>query len=166
MPLSPYLQSLRQKIGTDLLLVPAVGAVIINDAGEILLQRRSDTGRWAVIGGMLDPGEHPADGIVREVLEETGLRVHPERVSGVYLTPVYTYPDGNRAQYIATVFRCRPVSGTPHAADEESLECRYFAANALPELSEEQHLRIIEDARREGPAAFEPPARGGFRAAP
>ena len=39
----------------------------------MLLHRRSDTGKWALIGGALDPGEHPADGVVREVLEETGI---------------------------------------------------------------------------------------------
>jgi len=158
MPLSPYLQALRKKVGNDLLLLPAVGAIIFNDAGEVLLQRRSDTGRWAIIGGMLDPGENPADGIIREVLEETGLRILPERISGVYLTRVFTYADGNQAQYVATVFRCRPISGTPHAADEESLECRYFSLDALPELSNDHRQRIADAQKSDGSACFAPPS--------
>ncbi len=110
MPLSDYIKNLRAKIGNDLLLLPSAGALVFNAAGEILLQRRSDNGRWALIGGMLDPEEQPADAVVREVFEETGVRVVPERITDVYLTRVITYADGNRAQYVITAFRCRPIA--------------------------------------------------------
>lgn len=156
MPLSEHLANLRRKVGNDLLLLPGVCALIFNDVGEILMQRRSDTGRWAVIGGMMDPGEEPADALAREVFEETGLRVVPERITGVYLTRVITYPDGNRAQYVITAFRCRPVSGTPHVHDDESLEVRYFPLGALPQISDD-HRRRIEHAQTNAPPFFTPP---------
>jgi 8-oxo-dGTP diphosphatase len=156
MPISEYVKNLRKKIGNDLLLLPRVGAIVFNDAGEVLLARRADNGRWSIIGGMLDPDENPADGVVREVLEETGVQVVPERITGVYLTHAVTYSDGNRAQYVVTVFRCRHIAGTPHAADDESLEVRYFSVDALPELSDVHRQRILE-ARSDGPAQFAPP---------
>jgi 8-oxo-dGTP pyrophosphatase MutT (NUDIX family) len=153
--ISEYLKNIRGRIGNELLLLPGVCALVFNDAGEILLQRRSDTGRWAVIGGMMDPGEQPVDALVREVFEETGLRVIPERITGVYLTRVITYPDGNRAQYVITAFRCRPLSGTPHVHDDESLEVCYFPLAALPEISDD-HRRRIDHAKADAPAFFTP----------
>jgi len=157
MPMSPYIQDLRRRTGPGLILFNAVSALIFNDLGHVLLQRRSDTGRWACIGGIMEPGEQPAAAIVREVLEETGLTILPQRVSGIYLSRVITYPDGNIAQYIVTAFRCRPLSGTPHVADDESLEVRYFPLEALPDLHPEHRLRIQHAVPLEGPAYFEPP---------
>jgi 8-oxo-dGTP pyrophosphatase MutT (NUDIX family) len=105
---------------------------------------------------MLDPGEHPATTVVREVLEETGVHVVPERITGVYLTRLISYANGDQAQYVITAFRCRPIAGEPRAADEESLDVRYFPLNALPELSADHRARI-EHAARDGPAFFAPP---------
>ena len=82
--ISDYLHDLRAKIGHDLLLTPGVAAVILNDAGHVLLQRRSDDGEWGLPGGAMEPGEEPAESLVREVREETALEVVPERIVGVY----------------------------------------------------------------------------------
>jgi 8-oxo-dGTP diphosphatase len=159
MPMSPYLQELRRKTGPDLLLFCSVCGVIFDEHGHVLLERRADNGRWALIGGILEPGEEPAATLVREVMEETGLRVEVQRVSGVYLSRVITYSDGNQAQHIVVTFRCRPVSGVPRVADEESLEVGYFPLDALPELHAEHRLRI-EHALRDGPAYFAKPDGG------
>jgi 8-oxo-dGTP pyrophosphatase MutT (NUDIX family) len=156
MAISPYVSQLRAQIGRELLLLPGVSGLVFNDAGQILLQRRTDTGQWAVIGGMLDPGEEPADALVREVFEETGVHVEPERITGVYLTPVVTYPNGDRAQYVITAFRCRPVAGVPHVHDDESLEVRYFPLDELPELRPDHGMRI-RHAAGDGPAFFAGP---------
>ena len=87
MGMSDYVRRLRDQVGRELLLMPAVSGLVFNAAGEILLHRRSDDGTWAVIGGMVDPGEEPADAVVREVLEETGVVAEPERLTGVDRTP-------------------------------------------------------------------------------
>jgi 8-oxo-dGTP pyrophosphatase MutT (NUDIX family) len=160
MPIPEHVQRLRSKVGHELIFLPGVCALVINDASEILLGRRSDTGEWAVIGGILDPGEALADAVVREVLEETGIHAVPERITGVYTTPVITYPNGDRAQYVITAFRCRYLSGMPYAADEESLEVRFFPLNALPELRPD-HLPRIEHAMADAPAYFAPPSGRG-----
>ena len=66
MPLSPYMRDIRAKIGHDVLLQPGVAAIIFNAAGQVLLQRRSDNGEWGLPGGIMEPGEEPAETVVRE----------------------------------------------------------------------------------------------------
>jgi ADP-ribose pyrophosphatase YjhB (NUDIX family) len=143
MPISPYVRGLRQRVGSDLLFLPGVSAVVLNGAGEILLQRRSDFGTWSLLGGILDPGEEPADGVVREVFEETAVAVEPVRITGVYATPTVRYPNGDQALYAITCFLCRAVGGPgPRVNDDESLEVRYFNPASLPEMRPDHRLRI------------------------
>lgn len=132
MPISDYLAGLRDKVGHDLLMMPCA-AGIVRDAGRrILLQRRSDNGLWSVPGGALDPDEHPAEGCVREVYEETGLVVRPVQLLSVETHPLTTYPNCDVAQAVVTVFDCRVVGGELARLDGESLELRFFAPDALP----------------------------------
>ncbi len=149
MAMSEYIRAIRLKIGHDLLFMPGATAVVINEAGHVLLHRRSDNGQWWLPGGAIDPGEEPADAIAREVWEETAVRVVPERVLGVYGGPEYTgrYPNGDQIAMVSIAFLCRPVDGEPRVNDEESLEVRYFPPDALPEL-EPRHWSRIELALR------------------
>jgi 8-oxo-dGTP pyrophosphatase MutT (NUDIX family) len=142
MPISDYIRNLRRKIGTDRIMMPAVSAIIINDAGEVLLHRSTHDGKWYVIGGAPDPGEEPAVAAVREAFEETGLIVRPERLIGVYADPIVRYPNGDEVLYTATAFRCKPVGGSVRIGDDESLEVRYFRPNELPDLMPTHRLRI------------------------
>lgn len=152
MGMSEYVRKLREKIGHELIFMSAASGVVINDASEILLQRRSDDGRWALPGGAIDPGEEPADAVIREVWEETGVTVMPERIISVESGPDYfvRYPNGDEAMVLAIVFACKPVRGEPQVNDEESLEVRYFPLNAMPELSE-RHRKRVELALRNDP---------------
>jgi 8-oxo-dGTP pyrophosphatase MutT (NUDIX family) len=156
MGISLYLKQLRDQVGGQLLLLPGVSAIVFNDAGEILLHRRSDNGKWAIMGGIPDPDEPLADALVREVWEETGVKVEPVRVTGVYTSPRVAYPNGDIAQYVIVAFRCRPISGAPRVNDDESLEVRYFKLDELPELSKD-HLLRIEHAKIDGTAYFSRP---------
>jgi 8-oxo-dGTP diphosphatase len=145
MPISPYVQRLREKIGKDLLFLPGVSAVVLNEKGEILLHQRADFRTWGLPSGILDPGENPADAIVREVFEETAVHVQPVRISGVYTTPTITYPNGDRAVYVITAFLCRAIGGPgPRVNDDESLDVRYFHPSKLPlpDLRPDHRLRI------------------------
>ncbi|GHE10540.1 NUDIX hydrolase [Klenkia taihuensis] len=81
-------------------LVPCVGAVVHDAAGRLLLVQRAhdpDRGAWSVPGGRVEPGEDDATAVVREVLEETGLRVRPGaeagRVRVPAASPVYEVVD-------------------------------------------------------------------------
>jgi 8-oxo-dGTP pyrophosphatase MutT (NUDIX family) len=153
MPASEFIQNLRRRIGHDLLHLIGVSCVVVNDRREVLLVHSKERGNWMPIGGMVEPGEEPADSVVREVFEETGVEVVPERLVGVFDGPAVTYKNGDRVQYITIVFRCRPVGGSPHVHDDENTDVRYFPAGALPELRAD-HRRNIDDALVDQSAAI------------
>jgi 8-oxo-dGTP pyrophosphatase MutT (NUDIX family) len=159
MAISPYIKSIREKIGNDLLFIPAVSAIVINERNEVLLHRSADDGNWYTIGGAIDPGEEPADACVREALEETGLHVVPERILAVQTSPVISYPNGDKTMYVGIAFRCRPVGGDLKVADDESLEVRYFARDQLPPIPPHQRLRVelAFDQPADQPAYFARP---------
>jgi len=137
MPISEYMKSLREKIGTALVMVPSVSAIIRDDEGRILLMKRSDTGRWELPSGQLDPGEAPAEGLLREVFEETGLAVRPIRLAGVYGGREgfrFVYPHGDQIEVFVAVFECRVVGGTIGNRDGEATDVRFFPWDELPEF--------------------------------
>lgn len=134
--MSPYYRALRARIGTDLLLIPAVAAVVRDDRGRVLIQR-SQHGVWSLPAGAIEPGECPAEAAAREVYEETGLRVRAERVLGVFGGPEYrwTYSNGDRVEGIVTVFECVRVSGALIHSNDETAFLRWFPIDELPELA-------------------------------
>lgn len=101
--------------------------------GNVLLGRRSDNGRWAVISRILEPGEEPAQAIVREIAEETGVSAEVVALTSVAPSEVVEYPNGDLGQYLDLCFWCRAVGGDAYAADDESTEVGWFAPDALPE---------------------------------
>jgi 8-oxo-dGTP pyrophosphatase MutT (NUDIX family) len=157
MPIPDFLRELRDHVGHQMLFLPGVTALVFDDTGRILLNRRSDTGRWALIGGICEPGEQPADTAVREVLEETGVHAVAERVVLVQTTKPVQYPNGDETQYLDITFRCRAIGGEARVADDESLEVAWFDLDALPELGGFGLLRIKHALAEAGaPTWFEP----------
>lgn len=102
-------------------LIPACNMLVARpEDGAILLQRRRDTGQWALPGGAMDIGESPAQCAIRECKEETGIDAEPTGLLGVYSPPehVVAYSDGEvRQAYEVTVIG-RPVGGKPTINDE------------------------------------------------
>lgn len=133
MPVPEFIVRLRAGIGTDLLWLPGVSGVILDDAGRLLLGRRADNGRWAVVSGILEPGEEPAVALVREAREETGVDVEVVALAGVSAGQEVVYPNGDRAQYLDVSFLCRAVGGEARVADDESTDVGWFDRDALPE---------------------------------
>jgi len=129
-------------------------AVVRNARGEVLLTRRADNGRWCLPGGHLDYGETVSQCAVREVYEETGLRVEVERLVGVYSRPI---PAGegvpNPTHIVMLSFLCRPVGGEL-ALNDEVTEVRFFPPDALPPDLWSWHRLRIEDALAESQVPF------------
>lgn len=74
-------------------LIPACNMLVVREAdGAILLQRRRDTGQWALPGGAMDIGESPSQCAVRECKEETGIDAEPAGLLGVYCLPSMSWP--------------------------------------------------------------------------
>lgn len=159
-PIPPFVAALRARVGRDLLLLPAVTGVVIDAGGRVLLGRRSDTKNWALVGGIMEPGEEVAEAVVREVYEETAVRVRPERITGVYTHADVVHVNGDRTCYVVTAFRCSVLDGEPRVNDDESLDVAYFPLDELPPLRP-VHRRQLDDALRDDPrAAFRPASSG------
>ncbi|MFJ4860680.1 NUDIX hydrolase [Streptomyces sp. NPDC088748] len=152
-----FIRQIRASAGHQLLLLPGVTAIVFDDLGRVLLGRRSDTGQWAVVGGIAEPGEQPAETAVREVYEETAVRCVAERVVLVQMTGQITYPNGDVCQFQDITFRCRATGGEARANDHESLEVAWFEVDALPPL-DPFGLERIQRALRDEPTWFEAPA--------
>ena len=134
--ISAYLRRLREHVGHDLILLPAVCVLIWDVEGRLLLMQESETLRWQTVGGMVDPDESPWDAAVREAREETGANV---RISGLRTAlggPNYRvlYPNGDLCSYVSTVFDAEIVGGTPGSGDDEVAQLRWFRLGELAGL--------------------------------
>lgn len=133
MGMSPYLRGIRERIGHELLLLPAVSVLVWDDDGRLLLVRGADTGTWQMIGGAVEPDESPSDAARREATEETGVEVSLTAVRAVIGGPRFhhTYPNGDRVAFVSTVFDARIVSGEPAPDDDETTEVAWFTLAEL-----------------------------------
>jgi ADP-ribose pyrophosphatase YjhB (NUDIX family) len=150
-----YLRGLRAKIGHDLIKAPCAGIVPRDDHGRIGLVRRADDGSWGIVGGWMSPGESVIECAVREMLEETGFEVEVTGLLGIYSEPeqlTWTYPNGDRAEFVSTVFEAR-ILGQTGEPDGEALEFRLFAPEDLPPIRRND-ARMVQDALSTDPRPF------------
>jgi ADP-ribose pyrophosphatase YjhB (NUDIX family) len=127
--------------------VPSANVVVVNEAGAILLIRRSDNDNWALPGGGMDLGESLPDTAVRETAEETGIDVEITGLGGIYTDPrhVILYTSNNEArQEFSVVFAARPIGGTP-TTSEESTEVRWVLPADIGSLRMDRSMRMRLD---------------------
>ena len=124
-------------------LVPAASAVVVDEKGRILLARRRDNSLWTIPGGAMEPGESIVDSAIREVEEETGVKVEITGLVGIYSSPrhVVEYPDGEVRQQFSVCFAARPLAGVP-VATEETSEVRYVEPSELDALDIHPSIRL------------------------
>ncbi|WP_321846926.1 NUDIX domain-containing protein [Paraburkholderia bannensis] len=132
-----YISRLRKHVGNDLILSPSVAAVIHNQDGKLLLQEKSSGEAWSLPAGGIELGESPQEAIVREVMEETGYAVRIHAILGVFggLEFRYTYPSGDRVEYVVTLFQCKIIGGSGVPTDSETRATKYFGRHDMPELA-------------------------------
>ena len=145
MPASKYVKDLRQKIGTDLLMMPAVSIALFSDDGRLLLGRRADAPRWTMIGGAMDPGETPAEAAIREAFEETSLVVEVSQLVGVYGGPEFRlrYPNGDEIESVAILFVGRVIGGQLAPDGVEITELSYFTREQAERLPMSASARVL-----------------------
>jgi 8-oxo-dGTP pyrophosphatase MutT (NUDIX family) len=135
MPMSPYMEGLRELVGHRLVLIPAVAAVIRDDQGRVLLVQ-TRAGFWSLPAGAIDPGEAPREAVVRETREETGLEVRPVRLldalGGIPFR--LTYPNEDVVEATVCVFACEVVGGTLFCDGIETVGYRWVPAGEVTTL--------------------------------
>jgi len=124
-------------------LVVAASAVAVDDAGRILLHRRSDNLLWSIPGGAMEIGETIRETAIREVKEETGFEVEPVRLVGIYSNPAHVveFSDGEVRQQFSICFACRMVGGIL-ALSDESLEVGFFTPDEIEAMSVHPSIRL------------------------
>ena len=134
--MSAYYQELRQKIGTQLIFCPSVVAVIRNELQQILFVQEEGATGWGLPAGAIEIGETPAEALIREVYEETGLSCVPSTLLGVFGGQEFrwVYPDGNQVEYLKFVFEGRIRKGTLHSVDGEIEHYQFFDERSFPPL--------------------------------
>jgi len=130
---------------------PAVGgdAAVIDDKGQILLIRRADNGKWAMPGGAFEVGETPAEGVVREALEETGVHCRVPSLVGVFDSRFCGTT--SRHHLYQFVFLCEPSSQEgiePPSHAIEVLDTGWFPEDGLPADIDPGHRSRIPEAFR------------------
>jgi 8-oxo-dGTP pyrophosphatase MutT (NUDIX family) len=158
MAMSSYVRRLRSLVGRELLMLPSVAGIVFDGAGGILLVRQRDVGLWSTPGGAIEPDETPADAVVREIWEETGLVTRPVRILGVYGARTVEYPNGDLVSYVTTVFECEVVDGTLHRTSDEVSDAAFVRPDQLAEYPSTDWARRVLPALvpRQDRTVFEP----------
>ncbi|MGC4780460.1 NUDIX domain-containing protein [Micromonospora zamorensis] len=132
-------------------LVPAAAAIVTDQHGRVLLQRRSDSGNWSLPGGAMNVGETLQQCVVREVREETGLDVEVTGLLGIYSDPahVIAYPDGEVRQEFTVTYRAHVIGGTISISDE-STDVRFIDPADFDHIPIHDTVRLRLDHHVEG----------------
>jgi 8-oxo-dGTP diphosphatase len=120
----------------------SVAGIVVRDDGRVLVIRRDDNGHWEAPGGVLELDESFEAGVRREVLEETGLEVTVERLTGVYKNLTLGI--------VALVYRCRPAGGEPRVTDE-AREIRWMTTEEVYSAMTPAFGVRVSDALGESP---------------
>jgi 8-oxo-dGTP diphosphatase len=114
----------------------AVVGVAVRDDGAVLVVQRRDNSRWEPPGGVLELDETFEDGVRREVVEETGVVVEVERLTGVYKNLTLGV--------VALVFRCHAVSGSPTPTDESQAVRWMTVAEVQQRMAPAFAVRVLD----------------------
>jgi 8-oxo-dGTP pyrophosphatase MutT (NUDIX family) len=125
-----YLWRLRQKVGSDLVLIPGAMVFLVDDEGALLFTRRADNGTWCLPAGGAEEGGDFAATAVTELREETGVTVDPADLIGFGTLSeadlhTITYPNGDVSHCFAMLFLARRWNGDPRPDGVETTDMRW-----------------------------------------
>jgi ADP-ribose pyrophosphatase YjhB (NUDIX family) len=144
-----HIARLRAAVGHDLLLLPSVSVLPIDQAGRLLLVRHAGHhDGWGVLGGAVEVGESPAEAAARETREEIGTEVRLVRLLDVLGGPDYevSYPNGDRTAYVTAVYEAAIIDGSPAVSDDELSEIAWFAPAQLADLELSRYAHALLSA--------------------
>ncbi len=123
---------------------------------KVLLTKREDNVQWCLPSGGMEPGESASETCIREVLEETGLKIEVVRLIGIYTTPfeLIEYRDGTRVQLVALCFEGKVLEGELSLSNETT-DYNYFSFEQISSLDLMiNHKQRIIDAFSEKRTTF------------
>ncbi len=143
-----YIMDLRKHVGHQPLIMPGVCIVVKNGEGAILLQKRTDSGKWSTIGGAMEPGESFEETAHRELFEETGLKIEKMEMKALLSGKemYYVYPNGDQVYNVICLFEVSKWQGTPDVNDDESSEFAFFSLDDVRKILNPFSLLILKEA--------------------
>ncbi|MCR8641269.1 NUDIX hydrolase [Paenibacillus sp. N1-5-1-14] len=124
-----YIMELRKLVGSRPLIMVGACVLVFNDERYLLLQKRTDSLDWGVIGGAMELDESLEEAAARELFEETGLKARAYKFIAIHsgADMYYKYPHGDEIYNVTAVYEAIEVEGTPIINDDEGIELRYFS---------------------------------------
>jgi 8-oxo-dGTP pyrophosphatase MutT (NUDIX family)/GNAT superfamily N-acetyltransferase len=132
--MNEYIKTIRKSVGHAPIIQCGASIIVVNEHGELLLQKRRDNGCWGYHGGSVELDEVVEEAAKRELFEETGLIAETLELLGVFSGEDmhYVYPNGDVVSNIDIVYICRNYTGEIKQELEEISELRFFAPDELP----------------------------------
>ena len=141
-----YVETIRRKIGHDLLVLVGANVIIYNTHHEYLLQQRAN-GNWGLMGGLMEVGESLEETAIREVYEESGLTIESLMQLQTFSGTAFRFKLKNEDEIyvVTTLFLAHQVSGEmAYDGNDETLNLKYFSYQDLPETLEDEYRKYIQ----------------------
>ncbi len=147
MQMADYVHEIRKLVGHRPIILNTAAGILLNDAGEVLLNERVDTHNWSLPGGYLEYGETYAQACVREYKEDSGVEVAIKARIDIFDVGEVHYPNGDITQTISGLFLVEQVGGQflQHETDE-TLSVEFFPFDKLPPLLNQQTADMLAAA--------------------
>ena len=143
-----YVKYLREYIGHKPVILNGTSVIVLDKENRVLLQKRTYPQKnWGLPGGIMDMGETIEETGIREVFEETGLRVSNLKLVNVYSGEDFymKLPNEDEFYLVNAVYATRDYEGELQVDNEEGTELKFFPIDALPEYMVKSHRRFIEE---------------------
>ena len=144
-----YILELRKTVGNRPIIMAGSSVLIVNEKGELLLEKRADDGLWDCPAGSMELAESFEECARREAFEETGIKCRKLEYftteSGKETFNVY--PNGDQTYYAGVVFLCRDFEGELKPQDSEVSELRFFPLDKLPEPMTQFKIELFRDLK-------------------
>lgn len=145
-----YVVNIRKKIGHGTLILVGANVIIRNKKKEYLLQQR-DNGNWGLLGGLMEVNESLEDTAVREVFEESGIKITDLKQIHTFSGERFrfTLDNGDQIYVVTTLFEASTFSGKLNLKSPETLDLQYFDQKKLPQNLEPEYVEYIRFYEKE-----------------